>query len=69
MELDRLTELRLCYEVRCNVRTLRKEAAHPGSVRGLVGDAIRRALAQHRMEQHQRALPNLGVSAHPEHLR
>jgi hypothetical protein len=44
-ELTRLEEDRLVYELGCDRRSLRKEAAQPGSVRGRAGERIRIRLA------------------------
>ena len=44
--LDKLTIRRLACEAHCDPRTLQRELDEPGSVKGLVGDRIRRVLAE-----------------------
>ncbi len=38
---------RVAAEVLADIRTVRREQSEPGSVRGLVGERIRAALARH----------------------
>jgi hypothetical protein len=47
MKLDYPTSRRLGADFDLDPRTPRREAEHPGSVKGLAGDRARRALAWH----------------------
>jgi hypothetical protein len=60
--LDRLEIRKLSADLPADERTLRKELREPGSVRGLVGVRIRRALAERGIQAHPNAATSSSAS-------
>lgn len=50
MHIDQIEVRRISCSVPCDPRTVQRELAAPGSVRGIVGERLRAVLAQYRAE-------------------
>jgi hypothetical protein len=63
--LDILTARRIALQLRCDPRTVAREWRHPGSVRGMLGELLRPALAELRARPPSMpAAPGLGCDLH-----